>query len=255
MHVGLQPEQAQRLQPIGQLAQAFGAEAEVDVQHQAHVRPRPFAEGLQEFDDRIEQGRITVAAQLKPRPEARIGHPRPLAVEQHRVGLQRPVAAPFHLGAQLTDVSQVAHRLAANVLRKQFWQGRAERAAVGPVERNALAHRSAEQPVDRQSRRLAGDVQAAMLDGGDGLVHEAAGGHAGLGPEVGADPRPCLRIPADHPLGQLADDAAEAGVPARLVELRPADQALVGGQLQERDRPPAAIRVQVLKAGDAHGSP
>ncbi len=92
-----------------------------------------------------------------------------------------------------------------------------------------------------------------MLDGGDGLVDETARGHAGLGPKVGGNAGPGLWILADHPFGQLTDDPGQARVPAGLVELGPSDEACVGLQLQERDGPPAAVCMQIVKAGDAHG--
>ena len=64
------------------------------------------------------------------------------------------------------------------------------------------------------------------------------------------------RVLADQePLGELPDDP---GQPLRAVALhifRPADDPLVGGDLEKRIDPPAGVAVQVFDFDDLHGAP
>jgi hypothetical protein len=61
------------------------------------------------------------------------------------------------------------------------------------------------------------------------------------------------RVHADDPLAQLLDDGAEPLGAEILQEFRPADQTIVGRDLQEGKVAPAGGAVQVLDLGDVHG--
>src|SRR5271154_5680435 len=59
-------------------------------------------------------------------------------------------------------------------------------------------------------------------------------------------------LPNEETLGELQDDA---GQPLRAIALhifRPADDALVGGDLQKRVDPPAGVAVQIFDLDDLH---
>src|SRR3546814_15704328 len=58
---------------------------------------------------------------------------------------------------------------------------------------------------------------------------------------------------ADHPLRHLLDDGGDTRRAEALVELAPADDAVLGGQLDEVIVPPAGVAVQRLDLGDLHG--
>ena len=138
---------------------------------QPHLRPRAGAERAQQIAHRLQ--RLAVDVQLRPaRRAAEAGAEvgQLLAVERQDVGLQRLEAAPLHLGAERGDVVVGAQRRHAD----QLVVAHAVGAAMRPVDRDALAHRPAEQLVDRHAERLALDVEQRVLDRGDGArVHPA----------------------------------------------------------------------------------
>ena len=117
-------------------------------------------------------------------------------------------------------------------------------AAMRPVERQAIAHRPAEQGVDRNAQRLGLDVEQRVLDGGHRLLVHAARRLAGDGvlPRHDALDRP--RVLADQVLRHAADHGGEAGAAVALVVFRPADQPVVGGDLEEREVAPAGVAMQ-----------
>ena len=104
------------------------------------------------------------------RAEARLVHVGRVEVEAEDVGLERLEAALLHVLAELHHVVERAHRLDAHHL------GIAEAvaAAMRPVERQAVAHRPAEQLVDRNAQRLGLDVEQRVLDRGHRLLVDAA---------------------------------------------------------------------------------
>ncbi len=124
-----------------------------------------------------------------------------------------------------------------------------------PVEAQPVAHRATQQLIHRDAERLRLDVHQGVLDGGDRLLVDAVGGLAGQAVQEGGDLLDRPRVHADQPLAQPPDDAAQALGAEILHELRPADQAVVGGDLQEREIPPAGVAVQVLDLDDAHDVP
>ena len=116
-------------------------------------------------------------------------------------------------------------------------------AAMRPVDGNAVAQLAAEQLVHRHAQRLALDVEQRVLDGRDRLAHHAAARLRRLGGEHGIDQLDLHRVHADHVGHQRLDHAGEAGAAEALVELRPADDAVLGRDLEEReDRQPASQR-------------
>ncbi len=125
-----------------------------------------------------------------------------------------------------------------------------------PIELQAVAHRSAEHLVDRHAQRLGLDVDERVLDRGDRHLVDPAGGLPGRGVEMGAVTLDRPRVLADQEaLGELQDDP---GQPLRAIALhifRPADDPLVGGDLEKRIDPPAGIAMQVFDLDDLHRQP
>ncbi len=184
--------------------------------------------------------------------EARHVDARGRAVEPHDVGLQALEAARRDLGAGPLDVGQRADRVEAGPVLDPVGETDPPGAAMRPVEPQPVAHRAAEQLVHRNAERLCLDVDEGVLDRGDRLLVDAVGGLPGQAVQEGGDLLDWPRIHADQPLAQSPDDAAQALGAEILHELRPADQAVVGGDLQEREIPPAGVAVQVLDFGDPH---
>ncbi len=126
MNVRFQPEQAQWLEPPGQLPQGLGGVSEVHVEQQAHFGPGPLAEGQELVGDPVEQHRIGIAAELQSWSEAWVGQGGAARPEHDGVGLQRLVSARAGLRAKPSDVIERTHRGAADGRLEQLGQCGAE---------------------------------------------------------------------------------------------------------------------------------
>src|SRR5262249_15037843 len=115
-------------------------------------------------------------------------------------------------------------------------------------------HAPAEKLVDRNAQRLTLDVEARILDGGDGMGAEPARGRPRAGVERRVDAPERTWVLADQ-RGTEAVDQGSHALAAALVELRPAGEAFVGGDLQEGIGVPAAIGVGILELYDLHFLP
>ena len=100
--------------------------------------------------------------------------------------------------------------------------------AVRPVDPDAVAHLAAEQLVARHAERLGLGVEQRVLDGADGLGDDAAGAGPGGAVELGVDALVLAGRLPDHARRQALDHRADAGRAEALVELAPADDAVVG---------------------------
>ena len=60
-------------------------------------------------------------------------------------------------------------------------------------------------------------------------------------------------VQPDQPLRHAVDDGGKAATAVGLGVFRPADQPVVGGDLQKRKRAPAGVAMQVLELRDFHG--
>ena len=169
-----------------------------------------------------------------------------------RIGLQRLEAALDDGAAKLPDVVEAAHRRKAPFVLEQVAPPDAPAAAMRPVERDALAERTAEQRIDRNAQRLRLDVEAGILDHRDGLRVQPAMGHARHRVQRRADASDLARVHADHDVGKLAQQRRQPAGAIAFVVFGPADEAVVGHDLQEREDAPARVGMQVLKARDPH---
>src|SRR5262249_6390561 len=118
-----------------------------------------------------------------------------------------------------------------------------------------LAHWSAEQFVDRHAERLALDVEQRVLDRRYGArVHTTGRLHL-THPERRSDLLHRPRVDANQRLGQGTDHARKAAATVRFGIFGPAGDAIIGGDLQEGKRAPSGVAMQIVDAGDLHGSP
>src|SRR6516225_2764853 len=122
-----------------------------------------------------------------------------------------------------------------------------------PIELQPVAYGTAEHFVDRRAQRLGLDVDQSVLDRADCLLIDTARRLPGGCVEKRGDPLDRPRVlPNQKPVGELVDDA---GQPLRAIALhvfRPADDPVVGGNLEKRVDPPAGIAVQVFDFCDLH---
>ena len=242
--VDLDPEQVVRLHGARHLEEALGFEVEVEVDQDVDVGPRPLAEGRQLITDRGEhvalgvQLRKVVAAGEARRVQARI------VVEQEHVGLERGVALGDHFPAGGDDVVERAQRRDLHGLRP----GQAIGAAVRPVEADALAHRAAEQRVDRHAQRLRFDVQERVLDRADRLLDHAAARLTADRVEQRDHRLVGSRVHADDRGREVLDRGRHALAAERLVVLAPADQPLIGADLEEIEAARSRVGVKAFES-------
>ena len=253
VQVHLQPGEAVRLHGLGNAHQAFGLLAEIEVQHQPHLRTESFAQRGELVDDRVRQGHIVGLREIEAhRPEARVHHVRYRAAKQDRVGLHRLETARNRFATQRLHVVQRTQRRRADDGLEELVIARAERAAVGPVDRQLVAVGAAEKRADRHAERLGLDVEAGVLDGRQRLLVGAARGHSRDCGQRCAKARHIARVLPDRVGRQPPDHRGEARVPSRFVEFRPPHQPFVRGDLEVGKSAPSRIGVQVLDLHDLH---
>ena len=169
-----------------------------------------------------------------------------------RIGLQRLEPALDDGAAKLPDVVEATHRRKAPFVLEQVATPDPPAAAMRPVERNAFAEGAAEQGIDRDAQGLRLDVEAGILDHRDGLRVQPAMGHARHRVQRRADASDLARVHADHDVGELAQQRRQSAGAVAVVIFGPADKAVVGHDLQEREDAPAGVGMQVLKARNPH---
>ncbi len=105
--------------------------------------------------------------------------------------------------------------------------------AVRPVDAQAVADLAAEQFVAWHAERLGLDVEQRVLDRAERLADDAAGAGPGDAAQILADVLVVHRRLADQAMGELFDDRGDARRAEILVELAPADDAVLGCDFQE----------------------
>src|SRR5690348_3958747 len=121
-----------------------------------------------------------------------------------------------------------------------------------PVDLQPIAEGAAQHLVYRDAERFRLDVDQRVLDRGDRLGVDAAGGLDRCRVKLLRDPLDRPRVLPDQPLAKSFDYRAEAERAVTLHELRPADDALVGADLYKRAYPPPGVAVEGLDLGDFH---
>ena len=158
------------------------------------------------------------------------------------------------LGAGLLDIGQRADRVPPSPFLDPIGEANAPRAAMRPIQRQAIANGAAEHLADGNAERFGFDVDERVFDGGDRLLVHAAGGLKGHDVQEGDILLDRARIQADQPFSQPTDDGAQAFGAEILHEFRPPDDACVGGNFQKRKIPPTSVTVQVLDLHNPHGA-
>ncbi len=178
--------------------------------------------------------------------------PAALVVEQQQVGLECLETPLARLAGSPAEIIEAADRRPVDHLAvEQISAARAQDAATRPIDRHPVAQSAAEQLVDRNAERLSLDVEAGIHDRGDGVRREPARGRTRLGIQGRIDATDCARVLADERGAEALDHPGHAFTSA-LIELGPAGDALVGGDLEERIGVPAAIHMEVFELHDLH---
>ena len=246
--VDLHPEDVEGRDRLRDLQEALRLEVEVQVHEDVDVRAGALTKRGELLPERPQDVAIGVQlGEAAPAREAGRVQVRVLAEDEH-VGLERGEAALAYFLAGVHHVLERPQRRDLHRVRP----GEPIRAAVRPVETDALAHRPAQHGVHGQAERLRLDVEQRVLDGADRLLDDAA---AGLPPDRVEQGDDCLvrrRILADDLRREAVDHGGHAEAAERFVVLAPADQALVGADFQEIEVTLAGVRVQMLDLRDLH---
>src|SRR6185436_10717518 len=152
------------------------------------------------------------------------------------VGLHRRKAFFAHLVADRFDAVEIGDRRLEPVGMIDA-PGR----AVRPVDSDAVADLAAEQVVAGHAERLGLDVEQRVLDGAERQRYHAAGGRPRRGKQLRVDPLMLKRVLADHTRRKPLDRSRHTGRAKALVILAPADDAILGHDLDEVVVPPAGV--------------
>ena len=117
-----------------------------------------------------------------------------------------------------------------------------------PVDPDAVAHLAAEQLVAGHAERLGLGVEQRVLDGAERLRDDAAGRGPRRRSKLGVDALVLDRVWPTTRARQALDHGADARRAEALVELAPADDAVVGRELDEVVVAPAGVAGERLDA-------
>lgn len=117
-----------------------------------------------------------------------------------------------------------------------------------PVDPDTVADLAAEQLVAGDAERLRLGIEQRILDRTEGLRHHAAGGGTRRSEQFGKDALVLEDVLPDDTGREALDGGANAGRAETLVEFAPADDAVLGRQLDEMIVSPAGIAGKDLEA-------
>ena len=185
-----------------------------------------------------------------------IGAAHAICIEQQEIGLERLEAAVAGLAPHRFQIVEATHRRRIDeIAAEERGMQRARHAAARPIDGQAPANRAAEKFIDGNAQRLRLDLDAGIDDRPDRMGLQAAGRAARHRLQEGIDLVDRARILADDETAEAEDQTGEPAPPAPLAELRPADEARIGGDLEERVIVPAGIDIEVFELDDFHRFP
>ena len=113
--------------------------------------------------------------------------------------------------------------------------------AMRPVDANAIADLAAEQFVAGHPEQFCLGVEQRVFDRAERLRNDAAGGGAGRRKKLRIDAFVLEGVLSDHARRETLDRSADAGRAKAFVEFAPADDAVLGGDLDEVVVSPAGV--------------
>src|SRR5215207_3653550 len=228
--VDLDPEHVE----IGDRAQDFeialGAGVEVEIQQQIDIGPRALADRLEMHAEIAQHMAVDVALRIGRRAEAGAPALRVLlvVVVDEDVGLHGREALFTHLAAdRLHPLKVVDRRLEVGRMID------APGCAVRPVDPDTVADLAAQKLVARDAERLGLGVEKRVLDGAQSQGNDAAGGRPRDRIKLRVDPLVIAHRLTDDASRELLDRRADARRAKTFVVLAPADDAVLGGDLDE----------------------
>ena len=241
---GLEPHHVEGFQRPRELDGASQSEGKRHVERDAHVGPERVPEGLHDRHGDPKSPWADVPRPRSPLQRHGAGH----VLQRHGVGLDGGEAAVEDL---LGQSPQVVRRLDLRHA-EQFCVACTRAATVGPVEPKLVPHLAAEQLPHRRAEGFAANVPQGGVDAGHGLVGDPA--RLALGPprEIPPDVFGLHRITANDHLAQELDHLRDDGRGIPVAAIPPADDALVGLDLDERPWPERSIHQERRDAGDLH---
>ena len=120
-----------------------------------------------------------------------------------------------------------------------------------PVQRDPVAEEPAEQFVDRDAEPLRLDVPQREVDRGEDLLAFRDAGPAAV-PDPLVHQLDPARVLADEPAAHDLERGLERCGRVPVVGLGPADDALIGGDLEEAELPQTAVADEGLDGRDSH---
>src|SRR5215472_18027342 len=226
--VDLDPEHVE----IGNLPQdlqiALGLGVEVEIEQQVDIGAGALANGFEMGAQVAENLLVDVEFGRERDTKSRPPRARSAAIIHKDVGFERGKALLAHFRADRLDVVEAGDRrlVEARVVD-------APRRAMRPIDPNAVAYVAAEKRITRHPQRLRLGVEQRVFDGPEPLADDTARCGPGKTIELGINPLVVEDGLPDHAAGEPNDDRADPGRTETLVELAPADDPVIGRQLQE----------------------
>ena len=247
--IDFDPEKVKRFHCPRHLDVALGLIVKVQVDHDVNVRANRLPEGCQLVLDGTD--RVPLRVQLwKAIPPSKAGDmtTRIIVSQKQDVGFERRVASGDHFPSGCEDIIQGFDRGDAHRLPMRY----PVRGTVRPVQADSIAYRSAEHLVNRNAERTGLHVKQGIFYRTDCLLDCAP---RCLAAQRVQQRNVCFVVAgvlANQDWGEVVDERGHAGAAKGLVEFAPSDNAFVGGDFQEIQRAPCAVRMQALDFCDLH---
>jgi hypothetical protein len=121
-----------------------------------------------------------------------------------------------------------------------------------PIDPYTIAHLAAEQDIARHAERLRLRVEQGIERLDARVVGQDVFDHERIFTELYCFTRPAAGGVVGEGLGAIENDGTDPRGSETLVELAPADDAVVGGQLEEMIIPPAGVTAQDFETRHLH---
>src|ERR1700733_3705825 len=241
--VDLDPEHVE----VGNGAQdfqiAFGLGIEIEVEQDVDVGSGAVTDGFQMHAQVTQHLAVDIDLGLEGGAETRPPARGPARIVSEDVGLQCGKFLLADLASDRLDAIEIGdRRLVPDGMIDA--PGRAMR----PVDANAVADFATEQVVAGHAEHLPLDVEQGIFDRANRLGDDATGSGAGCRKELGIDSFVLESVLPDHARRQALDHGTDAGRAEAFVEFAPADDAVIGGDLDEMVVPPAGVAGEDVNA-------
>src|SRR3954453_12704108 len=234
--VDLDPEHVEVGDGAQDLQIALGLGVEVAIKQDVDVGACPVADRLQMHAQVAQDFAIDVDLGGEGRAETRSPTGWLALVVREDVGLERGELLLAHLASDCLDAVEVLDRrlVPGGVIDPP-------RCAMRPIDPDTVADLATEQFVAGHTETFRLGIEQRILDRAERLRHHAAGGRAGGREQLGVDALVPENVLPDDAGRQALDRSTDAGRAEALVELAPADDAVLGRQLDEVVVSPAGV--------------